>query len=81
MYYLCYIILFPSKTVNVEGIVKVCKILLIEFSIKTRKELFIGLYKPPSQNENNFLDNLSLIINRLTCQYENFVDWQFQHDY
>ena len=24
-------------------------------------------------NESNFLDNLSLIINRLTCQYENFV--------
>ena len=81
MYYLCYIILFPSKTVNVEGIVKECKIVWIEFSIKTRKGLFIGLYKPPSQNENNFLDNLSLIINRLTCHYENFVDWQFLHDY
>ena len=26
-----------SKTVNVEGIVKECEIVLIEFSIKTRK--------------------------------------------
>ena len=63
----------PSKTVNVEGIVKECKIALIDFSIKTRKWLFIGLYKPPSQNENYFLDNLSLIINWLNCQYENFM--------
>ena len=63
---LCYINEnIPSKTVNVEGIVKECEIVLIEFSIKTRKWLFIGLYKPPSQNENNFLDNSSLII---TCQ-------------
>ena len=61
---LCYINEnIPSKTVNVEGIVKECKIVLIDFSIKTRKWLFIGLYKPPSQNENYFLDNLSLIIN------------------
>ena len=71
---LCYINEnIPSKIVNVEGIVKECEIVLIEFSIKTRKWLFIGLYKPPSQNENNVLDNLSLIINRLTCQYENFM--------
>ena len=27
----------------------------------------------PSQNKNNFLDNLSLAINRLTCQYEKFM--------
>ena len=70
---LCYINEnIPSKTLNVERIVKQCEIVLIEFSIKTRKWLLIGLYKPLSQNENNFLDNLSLIINRLTCKYENF---------
>ena len=55
--------------INVEGIEKDCEIALIEFSIKTRRWLCIGLYKPPSQNENCFLDNLSLVINRLTCQY------------
>ena len=68
-----YVILMKIfyPTVNVEGIVKECEIFLIEFSINTRKCLFIGLYKTPSQNENNFLDNLSLIINRRTYQYEN----------
>ena len=62
-----------SNTVNVEGIEKDCQIVLIEFSIKTRKWLCIGIYKPPLQNENYFLDNLSLIINKLTCQYENML--------
>ena len=58
---LCYINEnIPSKTVDVEGIVKEYEIVLIEFSIKTREWLFIGLYKPPSQNENNFFDNSGL---------------------
>ena len=71
---LCYINEnIPSKTVNVESIVKEREIVLMEFSIETRKWLFIGLYKPFPQNENNFLDNLSLIINRVTWQYKNFM--------
>ena len=43
---LCYVNENISfKTVNVEGIVKECEIVLIEFSIKTCKWIFIGLYK------------------------------------
>ena len=65
---LCYINKnIPSKTVNVEGIKQDCEI------IKTCKWLCIGLYKLPSKNENNFLDNLSFVMKRLTCQYENFM--------
>ena len=60
----------PSKTINVEGIEKDCEIVLIGFSVKARKWWCIGLYKQTSQNENNFPDNLSLVINSLTCQYE-----------
>ena len=36
------------------------KIVLIEFPIKARELLGIGLYKPLSQNKKNCLDNLSL---------------------
>ena len=63
----------PSKIVNVESLEEDCEVILIEFFIKTRKWLCIGLYKPPSQNENYFLQNLSLVMNRLTCKYENFI--------
>ena len=45
--------------------------ILIESSIKTWKWLCIGRYKPPSQND--FLDNLSLILNKQTCKYDNIM--------
>ena len=44
---------------RLEEVPDYCEIIFIEFSIKTRKWLSIGLYKPPSQNE-----NLSLILNK-----------------
>ena len=47
----------PCKTVNVEGPPNDCVVTLIELSIKSRKWLCIGFYKPPSQNEKYFLDN------------------------
>ena len=47
------------------------EISLIEFFIKTRKWLRIGFYKPPSQSDKYFLDNLSFILNKLTCQHYN----------
>ena len=59
--------------VNVEGFLDDCKIILIEFSIKIRKWCCIGLYKPPPQNDKYFPDNLSLILNKLTCQFENII--------
>ena len=59
--------------VNIEGVSDDCEMILIEFSIKTRKWFCIGLYKPPSQNDKHFLDNLSLILNKLTCQFDNFI--------
>ena len=73
---LCYINEnITSKTVNVEGIEKDCEIVLIEFSIKTRKWLCIGIYKPPLQNENNFLDNLSSVINMKTLGWLAIATW------
>ena len=47
------------------------EIILIEFSVKTRKWLCIVLYKPPSQNDKYFFGNPSLILNKLTFQFDN----------
>ena len=63
----------PCKTVNVEDLPDDCEVTLIELSIKSRKWLCIGLYKPPSQNEKYFLDNLSLALTKMSCEYENVV--------
>ena len=63
----------PCKTVNVEGLPDDCEVTLIELSIKSRKWLCIGLYKPPSQNEKYFLDNLSFALTKMSCEYENVM--------
>ena len=63
----------PCKTVNAEGLPNDCEITLIELSIKSRKWLCIGLYKPPSQNEKYFLGNLSLALIKMSCEYENVM--------
>ena len=63
----------PCKMVSAKGAPDDCEIILIEFSIKTQKWLCIGLYKPPSQNDKYFLDNLSFILNKLTCQFDNIT--------
>ena len=47
--------------------------IMFEFLVKTRKWLCIGLYKSPSQNENYFLDILSKVLSKQTCQYENVM--------
>ena len=54
----------PCKAVSLKKVPGYCKIILIEFSIKTRKWLRISLYKLPSQNDKYFLDNLSLTLKK-----------------
>ena len=63
----------PCEMVSAEGVPEYREIILIQFSIKTRKWLCIGLYKPPSQNDKYFLDTLSLILNKLTFQFDNIM--------
>ena len=63
----------PCKTVNVQGLPNDCEVTLIELSIKSRKWLCFGLYKPPSRNEKYSLDNLSLALTKISCEYENVI--------
>ena len=63
----------PCKFINDEIIPNDIEMIMFEFLEKTRKWFCIGLYKSPSQNENYFLDILSKIIGKQTCQYENVM--------
>ena len=58
---------------SLEEVPDDCEIILIEFSIKTRKWICIGLYKPPSQNDKYFLENLSVILNKKTYKHNNIM--------
>ena len=58
-----------SKVLTLESIPSDIELILLDFRVKNRKWLCIGLYKPPSQNEKYFLDHLSKTLGQLTCQY------------
>ena len=44
-------------------------LILLEFTVKHRRCLCLGIYRPPSQNETYFIDHLSKSLDQLTCQY------------
>ena len=61
------------KLINDEIIPSDIDIIMFEFLIKIRTWLYIDFYKLPSQNENYFLDVLSKVLSKLTCQYESVM--------
>ena len=60
----------PSKVLSLESIPMVIELFRLEFTFKNRRWLYIDIYRPPSQNENCFIDHLSKTLDRLTCQYD-----------
>ena len=61
------------KPVNAEGLPDGWELTLIPLFIKSWKWLCIGLYKPPSQNEKYFLDNLSRALTKMSSEYESVM--------
>ena len=49
------------------------ELLAFELHQSKRKRLFLGIYKPPSQNDIEFLIRISLILDYYLPTYENFV--------
>ena len=49
------------------------KLIAFELHQSKRKWLFLGIYKPPSQNDIKFLRRISLVLDYYLPTYENFV--------
>ena len=49
------------------------ELIAIEIHQSKRKQIFIGIYKPPSQSDNEFTNRLSLIIDYYLPKYENLI--------
>ena len=49
------------------------ELIAIEIHQNKRRWLFIGIYKPPSQSDNEFTNRLSLIIDYYSPKYENLI--------
>ena len=48
-------------------------IIFLEITLRNRKWLLIGLYKPPGQKEKGSLENLNSILNKYISKYENII--------
>ena len=49
------------------------EIIFLEITLRNRKWLLIGLYKPPGQKEKGSLENLNSILNKYISKYENII--------
>ena len=53
----------PCRELTAEQIDSNFEIIFLEITLRTRKWLIIGLYKPPNQKEEYFLKNLGVVLN------------------
>ena len=63
----------PGKLINSYDFKKGSEIIAFEFSISNKKWLLLGNYKPPSQNDLSFLNEIKLSLNFFSSSYENFL--------
>ena len=49
------------------------EVISLEITLRNRKWLLIGLYKPPGQKEKGSLENLNSILNKYISKYENII--------
>ena len=61
----------PCKPLNNHDSFSNSEILVLEIHDKKRKWLLIGVYKPPSQSDKNFIDTLMKILDFYGSNYEN----------
>ena len=59
----------PCKILNAGDYLKCFAVILREFSLRNRKLLCFGLYKPTEQNDKIFLDATASTLTTLSCKY------------
>ena len=61
-----------AKNITTE-IDSLTETIFLEVNIQSSKRLFVGCYKPPSQNEEFFISNLSKTVNAFSTKYDNIL--------
>ena len=61
----------PGKLINSYNFKEGSEIIVFECSISNKKWLLLGNYKPPSQNELSFINEIKLSLNFFSSSYEN----------
>ena len=63
----------PGKLINSYDFKEGSEIIVFEFSTSNEKWLLPGNYKPPSQNELFFINEIKLSLNFFGSSYESFL--------
>ena len=63
----------PCKPLNDHPTFSNLEVIATEIHQNKRRWLFIGIYKPPPQSDNEFTNRLSLIIDYWSTKYENLI--------
>ena len=63
----------PCKILNAGDYLECFAVILCEFSLRNRKLLCFGLYKPTEQNDKIFLDAIAGTLTKLSCKYGNNI--------
>ena len=70
MFYVDENLLCKSLTTEIDNLTET---IFLEVNVQSSKWLFVGCYKPPSQNEEFFISNLSKTINAFSTKYDNIL--------
>ena len=70
MFYVNKNLLCKSLTREIDNLTEA---IFLKVYVQCSKWLFVGFYKPPSQNEEFFISNLSKTINAFSAKYENIL--------
>ena len=63
----------PSRYISKFTIPNDIQILPFELNLRKRKWLVLSLYKPPSQNNEYFIDNLELVLEYYLACYDDYI--------
>ena len=63
----------PGILINSYNFKEGSEIIVFEFSISNKKWLLLGNYKPLSQNELSFINEIKLSLNFFSSSYESFL--------
>ena len=63
----------PSRLISVNNTANDIQVIMFELNLRKEKWMFMCIYRPPKQNNQYFLENVSSISDHYSSIYENFI--------
>ena len=63
----------PSRLLSIHNIANDIQVISFELNLRKEKWMFMCIYKPPKQNNQYFLENLSSIADHYSSIYDNYI--------